>query len=53
MIKEEEVLPELKKLKDKLKEHKEKLKELKPEKAEDKEFAKACLLYTSWCVQEQ
>ena len=37
----EEVLPELKKLKDKLKEHKEKLKELKPEKAEDKEFAKA------------
>ena len=41
LIKEEEVLPELKKLKDKLKEHKEKLKELKPEKAEDKEFAKA------------
>ena len=41
LIKEEEVLPELKKLKDKLKEHKEKLKELKPEKAEDKEFTKA------------
>ena len=41
LIKEEEVLPELKKLKDKLKEHKEKLKELKPEKVEDKEFAKA------------
>ena len=41
LIKEEEVLPEFKKLKDKLKEHKEKLKELKPEKAEDKEFAKA------------
>ena len=41
LVKEEEVLPELKKLKDKLKEHKEKLKELKPEKAEDKEFAKA------------